>query len=179
MKVDMGDKLYKQRQDKLAFRGKAPMYNKDVQPTETTGVDKVQFDKEQSGWNEREGIKESIVSGKYFNDLGKKKIIDFNLNEVLELKSTKRISELKEVNLSGLGNTYTQKVNVNEGVVKAIGGYRFFTNGQDVFVLKNPVQSLNETAVKTKPVVNEQMDKMKHLVGYNTATFVKQSKING
>jgi hypothetical protein len=179
MKADMGDKLYKQRQDKLAFRGKAPMYNKEAQPTEATGVDKVQFDKEKTGWNEREGIKESIVSGKYFDDLGKKRIIDFNMNEVLELKSTKRISELKEVSLEGLGNTYTQKVNVNEGVVKAIGGYRFFTNGQDVFTLKNPVQSLNETAVKTKPVVNEQMDKMKHLVGYNTATFVKQSKING
>ena len=178
MKADMGDKLYKQRQDKLAFRAKAPMYNKDTQPVETGGIDKVQFDKEKTGWNEREGIKESHVSGKYFDVLGKKKIIDFNLNEVLELKSTKRLSELKEVSLEGLGNTYTQKVSVNEGFVKAIGGFRFFTNGTDVFALKNPVQNLSEAALKTKPVVNEQMDKMKHLVGYNTATFVKQSKIN-
>jgi hypothetical protein len=177
MKKDMGEKLYKQRQEKLKFRGKAPMYNKDPQPIDQTTADKVQFDKEQTGWNEREGLKESIVSGKYFDDLGKKKIIDFNMTEVLELKSDKRVPELKKVNLEGLGNTYTQKVNVNESFVKAIGKFKFYTNGTDVFALKNPVQSLNEATLKTKPVVNEQMDKMKHLVGYNTAVFIKQNKI--
>jgi hypothetical protein len=178
MKKDMGEKLYKLRQEKLKLRGKAPMYNKDTQPIETGEKDSVQFNKAESGWNDREGIKESIVSGKYFDDLGKKKIIDFNLNEVLELKSNKRVPELKEVSLEGLGNTYTQKVSVNEGFVKAIGGFKFYTNGQDVFALKNPVQNLSESVEKDKkPVVNEQMDKMKHLVGYNTRDFVKQSKI--
>ena len=55
---------------------------------------------------------------------------------------------------------------------------KFFTNGAEVFVLKTPAQSLNESEQKAKkPVVNEQMEKMKHLVGYNTATFVKQNKI--
>jgi hypothetical protein len=178
MKKDMGEKLYKQRQEKLKFRGKAPMYNKDPQPIDQTTADKVQFDKEQTGWNERVGLKETQITGKYFDDLGKKKIIDFNLNEVLELKSDKRVPELKKVSLEGLGNTYTQKVSVNENFVKAVGGFKFFTNGQDVFALKNPVQNLSEGIEKDKkPVVNEQMEKMKHLVGYNTATFVKQSKI--
>jgi hypothetical protein len=178
MKADMGDKLYKQRQDKLAFRGKAPMYNKDPQPIDQTTADKVQFDKEQSGWNEREGLKEGIVTGKYFNFLGKKKIIDFNLNEVWELKTAEPTEYLCEVNFDGLGNTYTQKVSVNENVVKAISGKNFFTNGVEVFVLKAPVQNLNENEQKgQKPVINEQINKMKHLVGYNTATFIKQNKI--
>lgn len=177
MKADMGEKLYAERLEKLKFRAKAPMYNKDIQPTEGTGVNKVQFDKEQSGWNEREGIKESLVSGKYVDELGKKRFVHFNLNEVLELKSIKRVPELTEITLEGIGNTYTQKVNVNESVVKAMGGFKFFTNGSDIFALKNPTQTLNETALKTKPVMNEQMDKMKHLVNYNTKDFIKQSKI--
>jgi len=179
MKADMGDKLYKQRQDKLKLRAEAPMYNKESQPTQKTAVDKVQFDKEKSGWNEREGIKEGFVTGKYFDILGKKRIMDFNLNEVLELKATStRQSGLYEVSLEGLGNTYTQKVSVNEGVVKAINKFKFFTNGTDVFAWKAPVQNLSETEQKAqKPAMNEQMVKMKHLVGYNTNDFVKQSKL--
>jgi len=105
--------------------------------------------------------------------------MDFNLNEVLELKATStRQSGLYEVSLEGLGNTYTQKVSVNEGVVKAINKFKFFTNGTDVFAWKAPVQNLSETEQKAqKPAMNEQMVKMKHLVGYNTNDFVKQSKL--
>ena len=178
MKADMGDKLYKQRQDKLAFRAKAPMYNKDPQPIEKTTADKVQFDKEQTGWNEREGLKEGMVTAKYRDYLGKSRIIDFNLNEVWELKTDKPAEFLCNLNFDGLGNTYTQKVSVNENVVKAMSGNKFYTNGVEVFVLKAPVQNLSESVEKTgKPVVNEQMNKMKHLLGYNTRDFVKQNKI--
>jgi hypothetical protein len=178
MKADMGDKLYELRKKKLEFRGKAPMYNKDPQPTAATTADKVQFDKEQTGWNEREGLKEGMVTAKYRDYLGKRKIIDFNLNEVWELKTDKPAEFLCDLSFDGLGNTYTQKVSVNENVVKAMSGNKFYTNGVEVFVLKTPAQNLSESAEKTgKPVVNEQMEKMKHLVGYNTATFVKQSKI--
>jgi hypothetical protein len=177
MKADMGDKLYKQRQDKLAFRAKAPMYNKDPQPVEDTTSDKVQFNKEQSGWNEREGLKEGMVTAKYRDYLGKRKIIDFNLNEVWELKTDKPAEFLCDLSFDGLGNTYTQKVSVNENVVKAMEGKKFYTNGVEVFVFKTPAKSINESKEVAKPVVNEQMNKMKHLVGYNTATFVKQSKI--
>jgi hypothetical protein len=178
MKADMGDKLYELRQKKLEFRGKAPMYNKDPQPIDQTTADKVQFDKEQTGWNERMGLKEGMITGKFKDYLNKRKIIDFNLNEVWELRTAEPTEFLCELNFDGLGNTYTQKVSVNENVVKAMSGNKFYTNGVEVFVLKAPVQNLSESAEKTaKPVVNEQMKKMKHLVGYNTATFVKQSKI--
>jgi len=172
MKADMGDKLYKQRQDKLEFRGKAPMYNKDPQPIEDTTSDKVQFNKEQTGWNERMGLKETVITGKYLDQIGKKRILTFNLNEVWELKSNKAAEYLVEMNLEGMGNTYTQKVNVNESVVKAMNEFKFYTNGVEAFVLKNPVKSLNENAKAEKPVVNEQMEKMKHLLGYKPETFV-------
>ena len=177
MKADMGDKLYELRQKKLEFRGKAPMYNKDPQPTSATTADKVQFDKEQTGWNERMGLKEGMVTAKYRDNLGKNRIIDFNLNEVWELKTDKPTEFLKKMNFDGLGNTYTQKVSVNENVVKAMSGNQFFTNGVEVFVLKTPAKTLNESKQAGKPVINEQMEKMKHLVGYNTATFIKQSKL--
>ena len=174
MKADMGDKLYKQRQDKQKFEAGRPMYNKDTQPTEA-GIKKQQFDKEKSGWNEREGLKESIITGKYFNNLGKKVIVEFNLNEVQELTTpsgTARQTGLFEVNLEGLGNTYTQKVSVNESAVKAMDKFKFFTDGDKIFAMKNPVQNLSEAAKNEKPVVNEQFNKMKHLLNYKPDTYM-------
>ena len=184
MKSDMGDKLYNERQEKLALRGEAPMYNKDNTRTQTAAVDKVQYDKQKSGWNERVGLKETVVSGKYFDALGKKRIIDFNLNEAIQLTAGKQTG-LFEVSLEGLGNIYAHiektngsQLNINENAVNAISKNKFFTDGTKVFVMKNPVQNLNENEQKDKkPAVNEQMNKMKHLVGYNTNDFVKQSKI--
>lgn len=171
MKKDMGEANYKQRQKNLEFRGKAPMYNKDPQPTAPTTADKVQFDKEQTGWNERVGLKEGMVSGKYYNSLGKRSIVDFNLNEVVELTASN--DNLFEINLEGLGNTYTQKVVVNENVVKAMNEHKFFTDGTKVFAMKNPVQNLNENEQKTeKRPVNEQFNKMKHLLGYKPDDYV-------
>ena len=184
MKADMGDKLYKERQDKLAIRADEPMYNKDPQPTQATEMNKKQFDKEKTGWNEREGLKESMVTGKYTDILGKKKIMGFNLNEVREIKTTEGLYQL---NLEGLGNTIGQlnitensRVNVNESVVKAINENTFYTNGTEVFVMKNKAQSLNESTAKAKPVVNEQMNKMKHLLGYTPDKFTdtKNTKKN-
>jgi hypothetical protein len=180
MKKDMGDRVYDIREKQLKFKGIAPMYNKDTQPMETGDKNSAQFNKDLSGWNEREGLKESHISGKYFDVLGKKKIIDFNLNEVKELyvhKGIKRLG-LFEVNISGMGNTYTQKVNVNESVVKAIDKFKFYTNGKDIFAVKNLVQSLNENDQRTKkPVLNEQMEKMKHLTGYKAETFLNTNNV--
>jgi hypothetical protein len=185
MKADMGDTLYQQRQDKLKFRGKAPMYNKEAQPTQATGVDKVQFDKEQSGWNERDGIKESMITGRYMDALGKRKLIDFTLNEVKKLTTpsgTARQTGLFELDFTGLGNTYNSKtvdnkVSVNEGVVNAISSNKFYTDGKQIFAIKNPAKSLNENVNNDKPVVNEQMDKMKHLLGYKPETFTNTTNV--
>ena len=181
MKKDMGDKLYKQRQDKLKFRGKAPMYNKDPQPIEDTTAKKVQFDKEQSGWNERNGLKESMITGRYSDLLNKRRLIDFTMNEVKLIDSENE--NLFELDFTGLGNNYNSKtidnkVSVNEGVVNVLGTHKFFTNGKNVFAVKNPIKKLNENEDKSgKPIVNEQINKMKHLLGYNADTFINTNSV--
>jgi hypothetical protein len=176
MKADMGDDIYEMRQKQLEFKGKAPMYNKVAQPIQDTKAERSEFDKEKSGWNEREGLKEGMVTGKFFNALGKRAIIDFNLNEVVEIKEA--TPALYEVSLEGLGNTYTQKVNVNESAVKAMNENKFFTDGKKVFAMKNPVQKLNENEQKgKKSPINEQFEKMKHLTGYNTKDFINTKGI--
>lgn len=175
MKADMGEDIYKMRQEQLKFKGKAPMYNKDPQPVEDTTSDKVQFNKEQTGWNERMGLKEGVISAKYVDVLGKTKFVDFNLTDVVEVK------ELAEgatsLNLKGLGNVYSNKVQMNEGVSKAIEEWNFYLVEGKVVVHK-PVQNLTESEDKAKkPVINEQFNKMKHLTGYKPNEFVDTKNV--
>lgn len=187
MKADMGDDIYDQRQKQIAFKGQAPMYNKDPQPIEDTTSDKVQFNKDQTGWNERVGIdnekvlKESMITGRYIDVLGKRRLTEFRLSEVQNIE---KINEnLMKLSFDGLGNTYMsktvdKKVVVNEAVTNAMNSYQFYTDGKAVFSVKNPVQKLNENELKNeKPVVNEQVDKMKHLLGYKPKDFVNTSNV--
>jgi hypothetical protein len=181
MKADMGDKIYKMRQEQLKFRAKAPLYNRESVPTEDGAVEKVQFDKEKSGWNEREGLKESMITGRFHDILNKRRLIDFTLNEV---KLVEKVSEgLFELDFTGLGNSYNSKtqdykVSVNETVTNVIAEHKFYTDGKIVFAVKNPVQKLNENEQKVeKPVVNEQVNKMKHLLGYKPNDYVNTKNI--
>ena len=110
--------------------------------------------------------------------------MDFRLNETkLVSGDAKFIEPLFQLDFTGFGNKYEnkpqgKKVVVNESVETILSESKFYTNGKDIFAVKNPVQKLNENEQKAeKPVVNEQMNKMKHLVGYNTKDFIKQSKI--
>lgn len=181
MKADMGEDIYKMREKQLEFKGKAPMYNKDTQPVED-GIDKVQFDKDKSGWNDRKGLKESMITGRYIDILGKRRLMEFRLNEVTEVeKLDENIS--MELSFDGLGNTYLsktvdKKVIVNEAVVDAMSTHKYYTDGKIVIGMKNPVQNLNENEHKDeKPVINEQMDKMKHLLGYKPDNFVNTKNV--
>lgn len=180
MKKDMGDDIYKIRQKQLEFRGKAPMYNKDTQPTDK-GINKVQFDKEESGWNEREGINESMITGRYIDALGKRHIIDFTLGEVKIRESQQE--DFFPLDFTGLGNTYNNKtkdykVIVNEGVINIINSYKFYTDGKSVVAVKNRVQNLTESEHKTeKALINEQVNKMKHLLSYKPKDFINTTNI--
>jgi hypothetical protein len=177
MKADMGDKLYAERQKKLVWRSEAPMYNKDPQPVEDTEVDKDQFNREKSMWNRRDGIGESVVSGRYYSALGKRCLIDFRLNETLEIVNEEDSEKYSEINLSGLGNVYDNKGEIMEGVSKVLNKYKFYTDGITVYRFKSPLQNLNEAALKTKPVINEQFEKMKHLTGYKPNNFVDTKNV--
>jgi len=183
MKADMGDKIYDIREKQLKFRGKAPMYNKDLQPVEDTTSDKVQFNKEQTGWNEREGLKETMITGRFIDALGKKFIMDFRLNEVKVIDDVKKIDGLFELDFTGFGNKYKgktqdKKVVINEGIDAVLSESKYYTDGKGVIALKNPVQKLNENEQKeVKRPVNEQFDKMKHLLGYKPETFVNTNNV--
>jgi hypothetical protein len=184
MKADMGDVLYKIRQEKMKYKAKAPMYNKDAQPTETAADGSVQFDKNRSGWNEREGLNETMITGRFIDSLGKRFIKDFRLNETKEVKDLKGVEGMFELDFTGFGNKYKNratddyKVRINEEVEKVLSENKFYTDGVSVFVLKNPVQKLNESGQKVeKPKTNEQVGKMKHLLGYKPVDFVSTNNV--
>lgn len=180
MKQDMGEDLYKLRQDKLKFRANAPMYNKEPQPVETTSNKKNEFNKEKTGWNDRTGINEAMITGKYFNLLGQSKIVDFKMNEVKELKEN---TGLFKVDLSGLGNSYynksiDNKVIVNEDVVKALNEYEFYTNGKDMFRVVVSKKNINENIDKS--IINESDDslnKIKHLLKYQPKEYINTTSV--
>jgi len=181
MKADMGEKIMGMRDKQMADIGVNPMYNKDTMKTDQ-GIDKVQFDKEKSGWNERKGIEESMITGRYHDDLNKRRLIDFTLNEVHGVTADKLDENFSELDFTGLGNSYVSKtidnkVVVNEGMSGILETYKFYTNGKKVVAVKNPVQKLNESTTVKKPVVNEQVDKMKHLLGYKPETFTSTSNV--
>jgi len=186
MKADMGDAMYKIRQEKMKYKAKAPMYNKEEQPIADTAVNKVQFDKEKSGWNEREGLAETMITGRFIDLLGKKYVKDFRLNEAKELKTstgTANQTGLFELDFTGFGNKYkgkteNKKVLINEGIEAVLSENKFYTDGINVFVLKNPVQKLNENEHKfEKQPINEQVNKMKHLLGYKPNEFVNTTNV--
>jgi len=178
-KADQGD-FYDIGEKQKEFKAKAPTYNKDSQPIDD-GIDKVQFDKDKSGWNERDGIKESMVTGRYIDVLGKRRLIEFRLNEVNDVE--KLDEGLMKMSFDGLGNTYlnksvNKKVVVNEAVVDAMNKHSFYTDGENVFAIKNSVKPLNESKEKEeKTVVNEEINKMKHLLGYKPDSFVSTKNV--
>ena len=175
MKRDMGDRNYELRQKRMEFNAKAPMYNKDTQPVED-GDERKQFNKEESEWNDRMGLKESMVTGKYKNELGKHKLIDFQLNESVFVNNV--TTDVVEISFAGLGNAYNSKVEINEGVVSAINKYKFYTNGKSVFVLKIPTQNINESKkIKSKKRINEDFNKMKHLLNYEPKNYTNTKNI--
>jgi hypothetical protein len=192
MEADQGE-FFEMGEKQKEFKKDAPMYNKDTQPIEDAELEKVQFDKnvKQKGddvaWNERMGLGsniklgESMITGRYIDALGKRRLIEFRLNEVLEVKT---IDEGMKLSFDGLGNTYMsktvdKKVVVNEGVVNTINRDKFYTNGKQVFVVQTPAQTLNESDERKMemPVVNEQVDKMKHLLGYKPEAYVDTKNV--
>ena len=87
------------------------------------------------------------------------------------------------IDFTGLGNSlYSRSVNksiaINEAVVNALETHKFFTNGKDVFAVKNVAKKINEGEEKAeKPVVNEQVNKMKHLLDYKPKNFVDTKNV--
>ncbi len=165
MKTDMGDDIYAQRNEKMKFRGEAPMYNKDTQPMEK-GDKKEQYNK---------GLNETMVTGRYYDANGKSHMIDFVLGE--SFIAEKKAENWSALSFDGLGNSYANKLNtsthkldINESVIGTINGNKFYIDeNQEVHVvIGSKVLSEN---VNTKPEKINNIDKMKHLSGYKPSNY--------
>jgi len=172
MKKDMGDDLYEKRKKKMELQAKAPMYNKDTEPV-GDGIDKVQYNKNKSGWADRFGIKESKVTGKYFDQLNRKRFIDFKLNEVKVVEKPEE--NWAELDFAGMGNKYD--VNLNETKINNALNENFYTDGKNVWVIEKK-ETLTEGEKKVeKPKLDEGMEKMKHFMNYNPGNFTDTKNI--
>lgn len=172
MKTDMGDDFYAKRQRRLEVQANQPMYNKDVQPTETEKEKPIDITNKF-----KQNLGESMITGKYVNSIGKTRLIDFMAADVIISESVQ--DDFTKISLDGLGNTYENKLNtntnkleINENVVEVIDSYNFYLKENKVYAVKK-LSVLNENKEVANTVINENLDKMKHLLGYNPNNFVK------
>jgi len=176
MKKDMGEEVFELMKKQMEFIAKAPMYNKDPQPVEDTAVDKVQFDKYKTGWNEKRGLKmEGAIAGKYKDDFGKTKLINFNAKNSQLVES---VEGLTPINLDGMGNSYTTRVEENTNMRAMMNAFKFYVNGQGnvKHIKKTGLQSLNEGEIEKKPV-NVAYEKMMKLAGYDPSKYTNTGNV--
>ncbi len=160
MRDGMGEELYKQRQEKMKRQAKAPTYNKDGKPV-FYGNEKNQYDKNKLG--------ETVVTGLYFDGIGKRKLIDFALNEVKESDNIN--DDWFKLYFDGLGNTYSNRVELNEAIVNKLNNNEFYLDeNNDIFIVKKS-DTLIESEKKENRMDEGHMNKMKHLFGYDPRKY--------
>ena len=85
------------------------------------------------------------------------------------------------MDLSGFGNKYsnkldaeTKKIGINEGISDIITKFDFYIDDDKNVIVVRAGNSLNESKSVDNPIVNapENLDKMQHLLNYNTSEFV-------
>lgn len=152
-KEHMGEDLYEKGQERIKKEKGQPLYNKDVQP--------VQDEKEYM-----KKFNESVkVSGKYIDGFNKSKFVDFRLDESIYKENVD--DNLIKLNMSGVGNSYSNKVELNESVKNILDSTEFYYD-------------LNEDIIyhREKQTINEGIDlgKFKHLMGYNPKSYISPKK---
>jgi hypothetical protein len=178
MQKDMGDEFYDLRQKKMEYRAKAPMYNKDAQPVDDA-INKVQYnrDKAEKGYDkgyedDKKKLGEASITGKYKDELNNTKFTYFKLSEAVVVE---KIDEgFVKLNLDGLGNTFTQRVDENEVMRDVMNAFDFYFNGESTVRVKKGRQTLSEAENK-KVSINEEVEKMKKLWSYNGSSKLDTS----
>jgi len=153
VKKEMGEEIYDKGRERVKLKNNQPLYNKDVQPTEDSKKYKTKFEESYH------------VSGKYKDQFNKIKIVDFRLDESVY---SDNVDNFIKLNISGIGNTYSNKVELNESVKNILDEYEFYyDNNEDVIYHKNIITN-----------INEQMDltKFKHLMSYNPKKYISTRK---
>ena len=169
MKDGMGEEMYEKRKKKMKMEKDKPMYNKDSQPV---------FDADEKEQYNKFDISESdaIVTGLYFDDVNRRKLIDFQLNEAKLIEQP--TDDLFKLHFDGLGNTYTSNVKLNENLVNALNNNEFYIDKKgQIFVTEKP-NVINEEKNVLKNVLDESIvNKMKHLYGYNPKDFTETKNV--
>lgn len=175
MKTDMGDKLYKDRQDKLEIRASRNLYNKTEQPV----TNKKEVNPKYAGnIAESANILDSLITGRYKDSLGKSHIIDFNFNEV---SLTESVDEnWSQIHFDGMGNSYANKLNqdsakleINESIVNLLDSKKYYiTENKQIFAIENKKTIINESEKKEIIQESDEVKRMKKLLGYKTNTYV-------
>lgn len=154
VKNEMGDEIYDDGQKRIEKEKTQPLYNKDTQPVEDEKDFKKKFE---------ECYK---VTGKYKDIFNKINFVDFGLNE--SEYSDNIDDNVIELNMNGFGNTYNNKVKLNESVQLIIENYKFYYDVKNDKVLHN----------KKDKTLNEGIDttKFKHLLNYNPSKKLSNKK---
>jgi len=106
-----------------------------------------------------------MVSGKYIDGFNKSKFVDFRLDESTYVD--KIDNKLVQLNLHGVGNSYNNKVELNESIKTIINDNVFYYDLNEDKIYHTSKQNINED-------IN--LDKFNHLMGYNPKTYVSPNK---
>jgi hypothetical protein len=152
-KSHMGEELYEKGQERIEKQKGQPLYNKDVQPTQDEKEYKKKFE---------ESIK---VSGKYIDGLNRSKFIDFRLDESVYNENIG--NTLIQLNMSGVGNSYNNKVELNDSIKNILDKTEFYYDLNEDIIYHREKQKINEDI---------DLDKFRHLMGYNPKSFISPKK---
>lgn len=153
VKNEMGEEIYDKGRERVALKSAQPLYNKDTQPTQDADKYKKKFEESYH------------VSGKYKDMFNKIKIVDFRLDESTY---NEEIDNFIKLNVAGIGNTYSNKVELNESVKNILEEYTFYYDDKND-IIYHKMNTIN---------INEGVDlsKFKHLSGYNPTKYVSTKK---
>jgi hypothetical protein len=153
VKKEMGEEIYDKGRERVKLKSEQPLYNKDTQPTQDATKYKNKFEESYH------------VSGKYKDQFNKIKIVDFRLDESV---FNENVDNLIKLNISGIGNTYSNKVELNESVKNILDKYEFYYDDKEDVIYHNMITTN----------INEAMDltKFKHLMSYNPTKYVSTRK---
>lgn len=169
METDMGERDYKLRQDRLKARENREMYHKVSVPV---------TNKKETEPKYEENLKESLITGRYKDSLGKSHIIDFKFKEVFLSESVDE--SWSQIHFDGMGNSYANKLNqdsakleINEAIVRILDCKKYYINDKkQLFAVENKKAMLSEADEKKLIQESDEVKKMKKLLGYKTNTYV-------
>ena len=161
IKKEMGDDLYKSREAKLKFRAEQPLYNKEAQPVTNVKDKKTYTNKFE------DNLKESLINGKYVDNLGNRRFTAFKLSQVTLSESVDR--KWFPISFDGLGNMYNTvaDMSINENTLNTLEDNKYFFNEECGCI--HTVKQINKNISENR---NLEFEKFRKLSGYKPNEFV-------